>query len=132
MKSFSSLDKSVNPSQRAITELVYLSLPHHILLILPISVDYGLWLGNDGVIFFEKKIRCIPVRFSEVYLRLIALNAELQVFHPLSNNNVPNPHVDRIEQVNFVGSRKMVELVLKMKQVQVFKVIRIQILEIRF
>ncbi|GJV39111.1 hypothetical protein Tco_1417551 [Tanacetum coccineum] len=43
-----------NPIQRAVTELVHLSLPHHLLLISPISVDYGLWLGNDGVIFFEK------------------------------------------------------------------------------
>ncbi|GKF16130.1 hypothetical protein Tco_0061048, partial [Tanacetum coccineum] len=49
-------------------------------------------------------------------LRLIALNAELQVFHPFSANNVPNPHVDCVEHVNFVGSRQMVELALKMKQ----------------
>ncbi|GJS85174.1 reverse transcriptase domain-containing protein [Tanacetum coccineum] len=94
-----------NPIQRAITELVYLSLPHYLLLIIPIFVDYGSWLGNYGVIFFEKKIRCIPVQFSEVELRLIALNSELQVFHPFFDNNVPDPHVDCVEQVNFVRSK---------------------------
>ncbi|GJY36457.1 hypothetical protein Tco_0421835 [Tanacetum coccineum] len=70
-----------------------------------VFADYGPWLGNDGVIFFEEKIRCILVRLSEVELRLIALNAELQVFHSFSDNNVPNPHVDCVEHVNFVRSR---------------------------
>nr|GEX29388.1 hypothetical protein [Tanacetum cinerariifolium] len=111
-----------NPSQRTITELMHLSLLYHLLLIIPISIDYGPWLGNDGVIFFKEKIRRIPVRFSEVELRLIALNAELQVFQPFSNNNVPNPHVDCVEHVNFVESRQMVELALKRKQVQAFEV----------
>ncbi|GKC09118.1 hypothetical protein Tco_1000728, partial [Tanacetum coccineum] len=86
-----------NSSQRAITELVHLILPHHLLLIIPISVDYGHWLGNNGVIFFVEKDRGIPIRLCEVELRLIALNAELQVFHMFSDNNVPNPHVDCVE-----------------------------------
>nr|GEV97463.1 hypothetical protein [Tanacetum cinerariifolium] len=69
---------------------------------------------------------------SKVELRLIALNAELQVFHSFFDNNVPNLHVDCVEQVNFIGSRQMVELALKLKQVHVFKVIRMQILKVGF
>nr|GEU70545.1 hypothetical protein [Tanacetum cinerariifolium] len=83
-----------------------------------VEAYYGPCLRNYGVILFEKKIRCIPVRFSEVEVRLIALNSELQVFQPFSNNSVPNPHVNCVEQVNFVESRQMVELALKMKQIQ--------------
>nr|GEV00028.1 reverse transcriptase domain-containing protein [Tanacetum cinerariifolium] len=70
-----------NPSQCAINELVHLSLPHHFLLIIPISVDYDSWLENNGVIIFKEKVRGIPFRFSEVELCLIALSVELQVFH---------------------------------------------------
>ncbi|GJW23724.1 zf-CCHC domain-containing protein [Tanacetum coccineum] len=44
-------------------------------LIIPISVDHGPWLGNNGVIFFEEKISGIPTWFCKVELRLIALNA---------------------------------------------------------
>nr|GEZ91314.1 hypothetical protein [Tanacetum cinerariifolium] len=104
-----------NDQKKMMRESEVHKLPHHLFLIIPISVDYGPWFGNDGVIFFEKKIRCILVRFSEVELHLIALNVKLQVFHPLFDNNVSNPHVDCIEQVNFVRSRQMVELALKMK-----------------
>ncbi|GJS74345.1 hypothetical protein Tco_0707186, partial [Tanacetum coccineum] len=80
-----------NSCQRAITELVHLSLPHHLLLIIPISVDYGPWLGNNGVIFFEEKISSILTWFCKVELRLIALNAELELFHTFSDDDVPNP-----------------------------------------
>nr|GEW80880.1 hypothetical protein [Tanacetum cinerariifolium] len=42
-----------NSYQRAIAELVHLSLPHHLLLIISISVDNGPWLVDNGVIFLE-------------------------------------------------------------------------------
>ncbi|GKG12596.1 hypothetical protein Tco_0346833, partial [Tanacetum coccineum] len=85
-----------NSCQRAIAELVHFRLPRHLLLIIPISVDYDHWLGNNGVIFFEEKISRIPTRFCKVELRLIALNVELQVFHTFSDD-VPNPQIDCVE-----------------------------------
>nr|GEU45821.1 hypothetical protein [Tanacetum cinerariifolium] len=51
--------------------------------------------------------------FCEVELRLIALNSELQVFHMFSDNNVPNPHVDCVEQGRLCQFQNLVVFCLK-------------------
>ncbi|GJV16162.1 hypothetical protein Tco_1361485 [Tanacetum coccineum] len=76
-----------NSYQRVITELVHLSLPHHFLLIIPIFVDYGPWIVDNGVIYFEEKVSCIPSWLCKVEIRLITLNPVLQVFDALSDDN---------------------------------------------
>ncbi|GJW77428.1 hypothetical protein Tco_0139110 [Tanacetum coccineum] len=63
-----------NPIQRAITEFVHLSLSHHLLLIISVSVDYRPWLADYGVILFEQKVRRIPIRLSDIEFRLITFN----------------------------------------------------------
>ncbi|GJV72812.1 hypothetical protein Tco_1492807 [Tanacetum coccineum] len=94
-----------NPIQRAITELVHLSLSHHLLLIISVSVDYRLRLADYGVIFFEPKVKCIPIRLSEIEFHLITFNLKLQVFNAFSDDDVPYPQVDSIEEMNFVYAR---------------------------
>ncbi|GKF87023.1 hypothetical protein Tco_0254850, partial [Tanacetum coccineum] len=94
-----------NSCQRAITELVHLSLSHHLLLNIFISVDYRPRLVDNGVILFEQKVRCIPIRLSEIELCLITLNPELQIFHMFSDDDVPYPQVDCVEEMNFVSTR---------------------------
>nr|GFA20964.1 hypothetical protein [Tanacetum cinerariifolium] len=82
-----------NSCQHAIAELLNFRLPHHHLLVIPISIDYDPWLVDNGIIFFEEKISSIPARFCKVELHLITLNSELQVFHTFSNDYVPNPQL---------------------------------------
>nr|GEU31064.1 putative ribonuclease H-like domain-containing protein [Tanacetum cinerariifolium] len=65
-------------------------LPHHLLLIILISIDYGPWLVDNGVMFFEEKISSILERLCKVEFRLITLNSELQVFHTFFDDYVPN------------------------------------------
>ncbi|GKC00665.1 hypothetical protein Tco_0986801 [Tanacetum coccineum] len=48
---------------------------------------------DNGVIFFEEKVRSIPVWLFKIKLRLIALNSELQVFHAFLDDNVFDPQV---------------------------------------
>ncbi|GKF90010.1 hypothetical protein Tco_0263973, partial [Tanacetum coccineum] len=62
-------------------------------------------LVDNGVIFFEQKVRCIPIRLSEIELCLITLNPELQIFHMFSDDDVPYPQVDYVEEMNFVSTR---------------------------
>ncbi|GKE68107.1 hypothetical protein Tco_1526179, partial [Tanacetum coccineum] len=80
-----------NPIQCAITELVHLSLSHHLLLIIFVSVDYRPQLADYDVIFFEQKLRCIPIWLSEIKFCLITFNPELQMFHTFSDDDVPYP-----------------------------------------
>nr|GEW44631.1 retrovirus-related Pol polyprotein from transposon TNT 1-94 [Tanacetum cinerariifolium] len=101
-----------------LADLFTKSLPETRFKFLVEKLDYGVWLGNNGVILFKEKIRGILIQFCEVELRLIALNAELQVFYTFSDHNVPNLYVDCVEHINFVRSRQMIELALKMKQIQ--------------
>ncbi|GJT46112.1 hypothetical protein Tco_0954827 [Tanacetum coccineum] len=86
-----------NPIQCAITELVHLSLSHHLLLIISVSVYYCPGLADYGVVFFEQKVICIPIWLSEIEFRLIAFNQELQIFHTFSDDDVPYPQVNCVE-----------------------------------
>ncbi|GKB91665.1 hypothetical protein Tco_0963937 [Tanacetum coccineum] len=45
------------------------SLSHHLLLIISIFIDYLPRLADYGVIFFEQKFRCIPIRLSDIEFR---------------------------------------------------------------
>ncbi|GJY87852.1 hypothetical protein Tco_0502480 [Tanacetum coccineum] len=80
-----------NSIQGAITELVHLSLSNHLLLIIFVFVDYYPWLADYGVVFFEQKVRCIPIWLSEIEFSLITFNPELQIFHTFSDDDVPYP-----------------------------------------
>ncbi|GJZ31400.1 hypothetical protein Tco_0576447 [Tanacetum coccineum] len=52
--------------------------------------NYYPWLPDYGVIFFEQKVRCIPVRLSEIEFCLITFNPEMQIFHMFSDDDVPD------------------------------------------
>ncbi|GJR30975.1 hypothetical protein Tco_1107207 [Tanacetum coccineum] len=67
------------------------------LIIEDCTLDYGPWLVDNGVIFFEEKISSILARLCKVELRLITLNSKLQVFHTFSDDYVPNPQVNCVE-----------------------------------
>nr|GEV87553.1 hypothetical protein [Tanacetum cinerariifolium] len=66
-------------------------LPHYLLLVIPISIDYVSWLGKNGVIFFEEKIKGIPIRFC------VAVSG-----YYLETDDTENPHL-------FSGSGKSFE-----------------------
>ncbi|GKF09764.1 hypothetical protein Tco_0043988, partial [Tanacetum coccineum] len=80
-----------NPIQCAITKLVHLIQSHHLLLIISVYVDYRPRLADYGVIFFEQKVRCIPIRLSKIEFRLITFNPKLQIFYTFSDDDVPYP-----------------------------------------
>ncbi|GJY88673.1 zinc finger, CCHC-type containing protein [Tanacetum coccineum] len=81
------------------------SLSHHLLLIISIFIDYLPRLADYGVIFFEQKFRCIPIRLSDIEFRVITFNPELQIFYKFSDDDVPYLQVDCVEEMNFVGTR---------------------------
>ncbi|GKF75666.1 hypothetical protein Tco_0225110, partial [Tanacetum coccineum] len=106
LKVFNHVIKLVqNPIQGAITELVHISLLHHLLLIIPVSVDYCSWLDDYRVVFFEQKVKCIPIWLSEIEFRLITFNPELHIFHTFSDDDVPYPQVNCVKEMNFVITR---------------------------
>ncbi|GJZ45150.1 E3 ubiquitin protein ligase UPL1-like protein [Tanacetum coccineum] len=76
-----------------------------ILDIITQSNDYHPQLADYGVIFFEQKVSCIPIRLSEIEFRLITFNPELQIFHTFSDDDVPYPQVDCVGEMNFVATR---------------------------
>nr|GEW12300.1 hypothetical protein [Tanacetum cinerariifolium] len=69
------------------------------------SIDYGPWLVNNGVIFFEEKIRCIPAQLCKVEFHLVTFNTKLQVFYTVSDDDVPNL------QINALKMKQAVQLV---------------------
>nr|GEW77748.1 putative retrotransposon protein [Tanacetum cinerariifolium] len=54
------------------------------------------------LIFFEQKVKRIPIWLSEIEFCLITFNLELHIFYTFSDDDVSNPQVDCIEEMNFV------------------------------
>ncbi|GKF30971.1 hypothetical protein Tco_0100769 [Tanacetum coccineum] len=77
-----------NMCQHAITELVYFVKPHYLSFVVVDREDFYSRRLNDGIIMLELIACCIPSWFSEVQMCLVAFNAELKVFNPLSNHQV--------------------------------------------
>nr|GEX81492.1 putative reverse transcriptase domain, ribonuclease H-like domain, aspartic peptidase domain protein [Tanacetum cinerariifolium] len=98
-------EMNINSCQCAITELVHPSLSHHLLQIIYVSVDDRPRLADYGVIFFEQKLRRILICLSEIEFRLITFDPELQIFHTFSDDDVPYPLIDCIEEMNIVSTR---------------------------
>ncbi|GKE39446.1 hypothetical protein Tco_1462851, partial [Tanacetum coccineum] len=94
-----------NHVQGAIAELVHLSLLHHLFLIISISVDQCSWLADYGIVFIKQKVGCISIWLSEIEFSLITFNPELQIFYTFSDDDVSNPQVDCVEEMNFVITR---------------------------
>ncbi|GJY10271.1 ribonuclease H-like domain-containing protein [Tanacetum coccineum] len=75
-----------NTCQRTITKLVYFVEPHDLSFIIVDRENYCSRRLNEGIIMLELEAFSIPSWFSEVQLCLVAFNAELKVFNPLSNH----------------------------------------------
>nr|GEV27840.1 zinc finger, CCHC-type [Tanacetum cinerariifolium] len=83
-----------NVRQRTITEFINLIKPHDLPFIVTEREHNCTRQTNDCVVMLVLEAFCIPSQFSEIQLFLIALNAELEVFNPLSNHEVVNVSVN--------------------------------------
>ncbi|GKG35177.1 hypothetical protein Tco_0440331, partial [Tanacetum coccineum] len=59
----------------------------------PISVSehHDSWGFKNLVVVHELETSSFPARFGEVQLSLVTLYAELEVFYPFSDNQIPYP-----------------------------------------
>nr|GEW37251.1 ribonuclease H-like domain-containing protein [Tanacetum cinerariifolium] len=75
-----------NVRQRTITEFLNLIEPHALLFIVTDREHNCTRRINNCVVVLVLEAFCIPSWFSKIQLFLVALNAELEVFNPLSNH----------------------------------------------
>ncbi|GKA71011.1 hypothetical protein Tco_0777150 [Tanacetum coccineum] len=74
-----------------ITELVDFVEAHDHLHSILVSEHHGSWGVKNLVVVHELEPCSFPARFGEVQLSLVTLDAELEVFYPLSDNHIPDP-----------------------------------------
>nr|GEU52923.1 hypothetical protein [Tanacetum cinerariifolium] len=98
---------------RAITELVYLIEARHHLNPVFIPKHDSPRIINDGEVMLVIESRGIPLRFGEVQLNLVALNPKLEVFYPLSDNQMFGPLVDGRSKNLLVFRWEVVQVTLK-------------------
>ncbi|GJY07632.1 hypothetical protein Tco_0374686 [Tanacetum coccineum] len=75
-----------NICQRTITEFVNLIKPYDLSFMVTDREHNYTRRINDCIVMLVLEAFCIPSRYSEIQLFLVALNAELEVFNPLSNH----------------------------------------------
>ncbi|GKA83619.1 hypothetical protein Tco_0805214 [Tanacetum coccineum] len=74
-----------------VTELMDFIEAHEHLHTILVSKQYGCWGVKNIVVVHELETYSFPVRFGEVQLSLVTLDAELEVFYPFLDNQIPDP-----------------------------------------
>ncbi|GKB64372.1 hypothetical protein Tco_0920558 [Tanacetum coccineum] len=73
-----------------VTELVDFVEAHEHLHAILVSKQYSSWRVKNLVVMHELETYSFPARFGKVQLSLVTLDAELEVFYPLSDNEIPD------------------------------------------
>ncbi|GKE86721.1 hypothetical protein Tco_1560463 [Tanacetum coccineum] len=74
-----------------ITELVDFVEAHDHLHSILVSKYHGSWGVKNLVVMHELETCSFLARFGEVQLSLVTLDAELEVFYPVSDYQIPDP-----------------------------------------